>query len=56
MGESKTFELNDTYRLVEREIASLREFKSPLCDERVKAIIITKLEEVQLWALKLIKE
>jgi hypothetical protein len=31
-------------------------WESPLCDGRIKAIILTNLEQAQLWSLKLIKE
>lgn len=56
MGEELTFDVNDTYRGIEKSITDLKSWESPLCDGRVKAIIITKLEEAQLWSLKLVKK
>ena len=54
MGEEETYSINDTNRTIARIIESLKAFESPLADKRVQAIIITKLEEAQLWSLKLI--
>lgn len=55
MGEEVTFVLSDTHRSIEKVIQDLKAFESPLCDARVKAIILTNLEQAQLWSLKLIK-
>ena len=55
MGETKEFEINDTYRALEKLIGDLRAWESTSADPRVKALVITKLEEAQLWSLRLIK-
>jgi hypothetical protein len=56
MGEEITYPINDTNRQIERIIRDLKAFESPLCDGRIKAIILTNLEQAQLWSLKLVKE
>ena len=56
MDEEVTFSINDTNRAIERVIDHLRKWDSPLCDQRVKALILTKLEEAQLWSLNLVKK
>lgn len=56
MGEEITFSVNDTNREIGKIIADLNGFDSPLLDKRVKAIILTNLEQAQLWSLKMIKE
>ena len=56
MGEDVTYSVNDTNRGIQRVIDDLKDWESPLCDPRVKALIITKLEEAQLWSLKLVKK
>jgi hypothetical protein len=56
MGEEFTAAINDTNRAIRDAIEHLRKFDSPRLDPRVKAIIITHLEEAQLWSLKLIKD
>lgn len=55
MGEEVKFPVNDTNRGIQALMDALRAFESPRCDPRVKALILTKLEEAQLWSLKLIK-
>lgn len=54
MGEKIEFAINDTNRAIGNIIEQLKVFESPLCNPRVKAIILTKLEEAQLWSLNLI--
>lgn len=56
MGQEATYPINDTHRAIEAVAQSLREFDSPRCDPRIKAIILTKLQEAQLFSLLLIKE
>lgn len=56
MGEEITFDVNDINRSIAEIIGHLKDFESPLCDQRVKAIILTNLEQAQLWSLKLIKK
>ncbi len=56
MGEEKTYTINDTNRSIGRLIEDLQKWDSSYCDPRVKAIIVTKLQEAQLWSLVLIKE
>lgn len=55
MGEEIKFESNDTYHIIGKVMDSLKSFNSEFVDNRVKAIILTNLEQAQLWALKLIK-
>lgn len=55
MNEEINFNINDTYRNIGRIIDDLRSFESPLCDGRIKAILITDLEKTQMMSLKLIK-
>jgi len=55
MGEEYTANKNDIYSGIERLSDNLREFESPLCDQRVKAMILTKLQEARLLSLELIK-
>lgn len=56
MGEEFKAIINDTNRAIEDVIDYLSGLDSPRLDPRVKAIIITHLEEAQLWSLKLIKD
>lgn len=56
MQEEKTYAINDTYRAIKRVSDSLKDWESPLCDPRVKAMILTKLQEARLLSLELIKE
>lgn len=56
MDEEITFTANDTYRAIGRIIQNLKAFESPICNPRVKAILITQLEESQLRSLTLINE
>lgn len=51
MGSDK----NDTQRAIIDIIEDLKAWVSDLADPRVKAIVITKLEEAELWASKLVK-
>lgn len=56
MGETKEFSINDTYRAIDRLSNVLKSFESPLVDPRVKAMILTKLQEARLLSLELIVE
>ncbi len=56
MNEEITYTINDTNRQIGEIINSLKQFESPMCDGRIKALILTNLEQAQLWSLKLIKE
>jgi hypothetical protein len=56
MGEEIKFTVNDTSRSIERIIEDLRTFESCRCDARVKAIVLTQLEQAMLWSYKLIKD
>ena len=56
MGDEVTFAVNDTNLEIAAVIDKLRGFISPMCDPHVKALVLTKLEEAQLWSLKLIRE
>lgn len=55
MGEEKIYQINDTHRAIDSVIKNLSAWESPRCDGRVKAIIITKLQEARLWSLELVK-
>jgi len=55
MGEEITFNVNDTNREIAKVIENLKKFDSPLLDQRIKSIVITNLEQAQLWSLKMIK-
>jgi hypothetical protein len=55
MGETQTFDVNDINRAIAQVMDSLKQFESDKCDGRVRALILTKLEEAQLWSLKLVK-
>lgn len=54
MGETKEFNINDTYRAIESISDNLKKFESPSADQRVKAMILTKLQEARLLSLELI--
>lgn len=56
MGEKVTYVVNDVNRAIGRIIDDLKVFESPLYDARIRALVLTKLEEAQLFSLKLIKE
>ncbi len=56
MDEKIMASINDTHRGIGEVIGRLKEWESDLCDPRVKAIVLTKLEEAQLWSLKMIKD
>ena len=55
MGEEVSYMINDTNRAIGAIIESLKKFESSLCDPRIKALVLTNLEQAQLWSLKLIK-
>lgn len=54
MGENYEAAINDTYRAIERISESLKDWESPLTDKRVKAMILSKLQEARLLSLELI--
>lgn len=54
MGETKEYVINDTYRAIEKVSTDLKSFESELLDQRVKAMILTKLQEARLLSLELI--
>lgn len=56
MWEEITFQVNDTTRAIAREMNSLQKFESPRCDGRIKAMILSKLQEAHLLSLLLVKE
>jgi len=56
MGEEKTYTINDTNRAIGSVISNLTAWESEFCDPRVKVLILTKLQEAQLWSLLLVKE
>lgn len=54
MGERIEFWANDTSRAIADIAQHVSEFDSPLCNERAKALVLTKLEEAWFWALRLV--
>jgi hypothetical protein len=56
MGEDKTYPINDVNCAIGRVADNLQAWESPQCDRRVKAVILTKLLEAQLWSLLLVKD
>ncbi len=54
MGEIIEIEVNDAMREIQRIANNLRQWESDLCDRRIKAIILTKLEEAELFAQRLV--
>ena len=56
MQEELTMYPNDTTRAIQRVTENLKAFQSPLCDQRIKALILTKLQEAELFSLLLIKK
>ena len=56
MGEEITYPVNDTNRAIGSIIKDLRAWESPLCNERIRALILTRLEEAQLWSLLLVSQ
>jgi hypothetical protein len=55
MGDTETVYPNDTTAGIRLAMARLRAWDSPLCDQRIKALILTKLEEAELFSLRLVK-
>jgi len=55
MEERKEFPINDTYRAIESVSEDLRAWESDRADQRVKAMILTKLQEARLLSLELVK-
>jgi hypothetical protein len=55
MGQTVTFPVNDINQEIEGVIDTLCALEGVKVDAVVKAIILTKLKEAQLWSLKLIK-
>jgi len=56
MGEEVTYPVNDINRDIGKIVDWLENNDQSDFDPRVKAIVKTKLEEAQLWSLKLIKQ
>jgi hypothetical protein len=56
MGEEIKYPVNDTNRAIGAIIEDLDNNTEADFDPRVKAILKTKLEEAQLWSLKLIRQ
>ena len=58
MGEEEKYTVNDTIRSIRRVAANLREWTdhSDLADGRHVAMVLTKLEEAELLAQRIVKE
>jgi hypothetical protein len=56
VSEEITYTINDTTRGITGVADSLKSFESPLADPRIKAMILTKLQEAELLSLLLIKK
>lgn len=58
MEEDRTYKLNAVTRSIEallKDVRELSEVANMILDPRVKAIVITKLEEAALWSHKLLR-
>ncbi len=58
MGEEVAYVINDTHRAIQRIMDDLNKWAAEFpdaCDPRIKAIMITHLEEAQLWSLKVVR-
>lgn len=55
MGQEETYTVNDTMRSIRKVSDNLKKFESDLADPRIKAMILTKLEEAELLSQRLIK-
>ncbi|MGI8483727.1 MAG: hypothetical protein ACR2OU_05645 [Thermomicrobiales bacterium] len=55
MNETITYEVNDTSRQIKSVADHLRQWDSPLADQRIKAMILTKLQEAELLSLLLVR-
>jgi hypothetical protein len=56
MSEEVTYQVNDTTRSIRAVSQTLRRFESEIADPRIKAMILTKLQEAELLSLLLINE
>lgn len=55
MNEEEVIVVNDTMRSIRGVAEDLRNWLSPSCDQRIKAMVLTKLEEAELLAQRLVK-
>jgi hypothetical protein len=53
MGEEITFSLNDFYNEINKLSNDLKSYESSAIDPRVKAMVLTKLQEARLLSLEL---
>jgi len=56
MSEQVTYSVNDTTVALRSVADDLRSWDSPLADPRIKAMILTKLQEAEMLSLLLVKE
>lgn len=54
MGEEVTYQVNDTTRMIRAVAEDLKGWESPIADPRIKAMVLTKLQEAELLSLLLI--
>jgi hypothetical protein len=56
MEDEITYPVNDTNRAIQKIMDDLAKWRtqSDRCDQRVASIMLTTLEEAQLWSLKLV--
>lgn len=55
VDEEENYAVNDTMRSIRRVSEYLKKWDSDLADPRIKAMILTKLEEAELLSQRLIK-
>lgn len=56
MSEEESYNINDTMRSIRKVSENLKNWESRLCDPRIKAMILSKLEEAELLSQRLVKE
>lgn len=56
MAEEEIVVPNDTTRAIRKVAADLKAWVSDLADPRIKAMILTKLEEAELLSFRLVKK
>lgn len=55
MSEQESYHVNDTMRGIRRVAKHLKDWEHELADHRIKAMILTKLEEAELLSQRLVK-
>ena len=55
MTEMRDFDVHHLTASIESLLQRTRSMEDPAFDPRVKALVVTKLEEAALWSLKLLR-